>query len=421
MTSQNWLTDLQTQFPKPQPSFSSLAITNTIHVSFRPGMTDRGKLYVYFRKLKGFRLIGFYDTYCFVRFENKHYASAALSNPPFGSITLEPAKISYKVPYPQPQDNQVVSCMVLHITHLPPNSYKDEVESMFGVFEGLTSIQLHGKYGYAHFKTEMQAMQARTVLRAETNLVISFAKNSSRPIPTFENEKMKFEKGLPGSPNFDSFSRSSSSVLQESIDVPSFSQEYSNKLSSIQPSRSKVVANLNIGGAWPESPTSHPSPSLLSGISTPSSTYSEYPWSRRSSVDISQSGYHKFPSHDANFLDAGKYELASLYPNHRDIDQRNISTNDIQLHFLQLQLLEHAYQQQQLQNRRQIYFTESNSRYTNQNSVSKDQWDNSIEYSQRLENLTEAFAGAHLQDQTPPASNIWAPFQSKLPSFTYRV
>ncbi|KAJ1560598.1 hypothetical protein HK096_007972 [Nowakowskiella sp. JEL0078] len=398
-----------------------MAITDTIHVSYRPGMTDRGKLYAFFRKLKGFRLVGFYDSYCFVRFDNKHFASEALANPPFGSVTLEPAKISYSVPYPQPKDGQLVSCRALHITHLPPNSFKDEVESMFSVFEGLSSIQLHGKYGYAHFKTELQAMQARMILRAETNLVISFAKNAPRPVPSPDIENVRFENTLPiRSPTFDSYSSPNPSVKQKSMNLSSFSQEYSNNHSPMQVARNNLIDNLNIGGTWHESPASYPSPPPLTGISTPSSTYSEYPWSRRSSMDIAQSGYHKFPSNDASFLDAGSYEIASLYSNYRDMDKRNVSITEIQHQFLQLQLLEQAYQQQ-LQNRRQIYFADSNSRFPNQTPVAKERRDNSIDYSLYLETLTEAFAGTHLQDKTSPASKIWSPFQSKLPGFTNRI
>ncbi|KAI8809451.1 hypothetical protein BJ742DRAFT_238224 [Cladochytrium replicatum] len=175
---QCWPISASTLTPPGSPTTNS---TNTIHVAYRPQMTDRGELYIHFRKFPGFELIGFYDTFCFVRFADRHFAAIGVAqSAPFGCVTYEAAKLNYEVPYPQPQDDHLPPSTTLHVTHLPPNYTKDELQKIFGVFPGFAHVELHGKYGYAYFVDDTSSSKARVVLRAQTNLVVSFAKNSTR-------------------------------------------------------------------------------------------------------------------------------------------------------------------------------------------------------------------------------------------------
>ncbi|KAI8803536.1 hypothetical protein BJ742DRAFT_496921 [Cladochytrium replicatum] len=175
---QCWPTSASTLTPPGSPSSNN---TNTIHVAYRPQMTDRGELYAHFRTFPGFELIGFYDTFCFVRFADRHFAALGVAqSAPFGCVTYEAAKLNYEVPYPQPQDDHLPASTTLHVTHLPPNYAKEELQKIFRVFPGFLHIELHGKYGYAYFLDEISSSKARLVLRAQTNLVVSFAKNGTR-------------------------------------------------------------------------------------------------------------------------------------------------------------------------------------------------------------------------------------------------
>ncbi|KAJ3047616.1 hypothetical protein HK097_011386 [Rhizophlyctis rosea] len=115
--------------------------TKTLHVTFRPGVIDRGDLYLHFRKYPDSDLFAFYDHYCFVRFlDPKSTAEAFLMPIPHGITSLEAAKQAF---------------MRAHFL---------------------------GKYAYVYFDNEDHAGNARAKLRKETNLVISFAKNA----PPFE-------------------------------------------------------------------------------------------------------------------------------------------------------------------------------------------------------------------------------------------
>lgn len=50
----------------------------------------------------------------------------------------------------------------------------------------------YGKYGYAYFESEHYASVARHVLRSETNLVVSFAKNAPKPLSMAFSEQQNF-------------------------------------------------------------------------------------------------------------------------------------------------------------------------------------------------------------------------------------
>ncbi|KAI8585376.1 hypothetical protein BDZ88DRAFT_456024 [Geranomyces variabilis] len=162
------------QHPPPSPSTD----INTVHVAYRPGVTDRGHLYLHFRTYAGFELFAFYDHYCFVRFVNQDMARQALLMPsPEGIITLEPAQKNYRVPYPQPEEDSA-PCKAIHVTHLPTNYSKDEMCKVFRAFPGFLKVQFHGKYGYVFFEDGKSASTCWRTLRLETNLVVSYAKNA---------------------------------------------------------------------------------------------------------------------------------------------------------------------------------------------------------------------------------------------------
>ncbi|KAJ3152765.1 hypothetical protein HDU86_005524 [Geranomyces michiganensis] len=162
------------QHPPPSPSSN----INTVHVAYRPGVTDRGHLYLHFRTYAGFELFAFYDHYCFVRFVNQDMARQALLMPsPEGIITLEPAQKNYRVPYPQPEEDSA-PCKAIHVTHLPTNYSKDEMCKVFRAFPGFLKVQFHGKYGYVFFEDGKSASTCWRTLRLETNLVVSYAKNA---------------------------------------------------------------------------------------------------------------------------------------------------------------------------------------------------------------------------------------------------
>ena len=111
--------------------------TRTLHVGYNARQTDRAFLFEEFRRSKGFDLIGFYDRFCFVRFKTGEAATLAQSAvPPAGVTTFETAKQYYEVPYPQPDDDTRVPCRILHITHLPTNYTRNEIEKIFGLFQG---------------------------------------------------------------------------------------------------------------------------------------------------------------------------------------------------------------------------------------------------------------------------------------------
>ncbi|TPX36305.1 hypothetical protein SmJEL517_g01624 [Synchytrium microbalum] len=151
--------------------------TNTLHVTYDPRLTDRGDLYVTFRGLAGFELVGLYESYLFVRFETPVFAALALCKPrPVGVITYEAAKHRYTIPYPQPQDDNDGPCAVLHITHMPSGWTQVEMTKIFQLFDGFVRATFHEKYSYCHFLTHEAAARARKELRCSTNLVVSFAK-----------------------------------------------------------------------------------------------------------------------------------------------------------------------------------------------------------------------------------------------------
>ncbi|KAI8824362.1 uncharacterized protein EV422DRAFT_318034 [Fimicolochytrium jonesii] len=151
---------------------------NTLHIAYRPGVTDRGQLYLHFRTYAGFEMFAFYDHYCFVRFASTDFAREALMRRvPVGIITLEPAQKNYRVPYPQPEEETAPS-KAIHVTHLPTNYSKDEMCKVFRAFPGFLSMQFHGKYAYVFYESGMAASKCWITLRQETNLVVSYAKNA---------------------------------------------------------------------------------------------------------------------------------------------------------------------------------------------------------------------------------------------------
>jgi len=104
--------------------------TNTIHVSYCVETTDRGSLFLAFRELKGFDLLGFYHKYCFIRFTSVELAQESISTIKSlnltGLVSILPAKHAYNVPYPQPADS-FLSSSTLHVTHLPQAYTKIEM------------------------------------------------------------------------------------------------------------------------------------------------------------------------------------------------------------------------------------------------------------------------------------------------------
>ncbi|KAJ1552880.1 hypothetical protein HK405_009712 [Cladochytrium tenue] len=160
---------------------------DTVHLSFRPGSVDRGKLYSLLRKHAGFRVIGLYNNFVFAAFVSHAHAVECLKwcrTLPTG-IASELAKQSYTVPYPQPEDDPANLGIVdtIHLTHLPPNYTQDEMRSMCCWLDGFESMQFHGKYLYVRFAHASQAAEAREILRQETNLVVTFSHAKRAPPP----------------------------------------------------------------------------------------------------------------------------------------------------------------------------------------------------------------------------------------------
>ncbi|KAJ3043379.1 hypothetical protein HDV00_005077 [Rhizophlyctis rosea] len=164
-------------FPDPLRGRKHIG-TKTLHVTYRHTQTDRGELYLHFRKQPSFDLFAFYDNFCFVRFTDSMATAETLLAPqPPGIITLEAAKQVYVVPYPLPEDDPVAT-KILHATHLPTNYTDKEMEKVFKTFLGFMQAHFLGKYGYIYFDTEDHAGSARAKLRKETNIVVSYAKNA---------------------------------------------------------------------------------------------------------------------------------------------------------------------------------------------------------------------------------------------------
>lgn len=182
--------------------------TNTLHVAYRPSVTDRGELYMHFRTYPGFELFAFYDHFCFVRFITDDYARHALTLPaPVGVITLEAAKQRYRIPYPQPDDDNLPA-KVLHITHLPNNYTREEMLKVFNGFKGFVLASFHGKYAYVQFDSEESAAEIWTILRTSTNLVISYARNMVRADDHVGNSGLNTDDLVSSSSSFSSSSQS---------------------------------------------------------------------------------------------------------------------------------------------------------------------------------------------------------------------
>ncbi len=107
--------------------------TRTLHISFEH--IDRADVFLYCRQWHGFELLAFYDKFCFVRFHTPQSATAALLGPKREGMTLEAAKHTYELPYPQPEE-PFIFCSVLHVTHLPANYTRIEMGKMFSWLEG---------------------------------------------------------------------------------------------------------------------------------------------------------------------------------------------------------------------------------------------------------------------------------------------
>lgn len=65
-----------------------------------------------------------------------------------------------------------------------------------------TEAHFYGKYGYSYFDTELNASHARQVLRAETNLVVSFAKSAPRPVSSTDLSASPSEESQAPTPRF---------------------------------------------------------------------------------------------------------------------------------------------------------------------------------------------------------------------------
>ncbi|KAJ3078099.1 hypothetical protein HK102_004737, partial [Quaeritorhiza haematococci] len=215
------MTIMQVQAPMPVK-----VPTSTLHVAYNPRLTDRGDMFLHFRGFDGFDLIAFYDKFCFVRFRDPDSAARVLAMPPLNGVTTyDAAKQSYEVPYPQPEDGRV-PCKVLHVTHLPTSYTKQEMAKIFGIFEGFLEAHFYGKYGYAYFTSERAAAQSRNILRHETNLVVSFAKNAPKPLNDVKtgHHDMPRDAGQPSLEIFGLYSKHAS-LLQmrasnEGLDIP---------------------------------------------------------------------------------------------------------------------------------------------------------------------------------------------------------
>src|SRR5690606_16645721 len=95
------------------------------------------EIYLHFRKFPKFELVGFYDQYCFIKFESPTATADALLRPtPRGILSLEAAKQAYEVPYPQPDEEGSAVSSVLHVTHLPNNYSVGEMIKIFHTFQG---------------------------------------------------------------------------------------------------------------------------------------------------------------------------------------------------------------------------------------------------------------------------------------------
>ncbi|KAI9353725.1 hypothetical protein BDR26DRAFT_13113 [Obelidium mucronatum] len=168
---------------------------DTLHVAYQPQRIHRGHVFVFLRRLRGFSLVGgfvfaarmltkplaaFYLSFVFVVFDDAAAAAAAalLVRCVPGIAAVDFAKQRYTVPYPQPDDSdETRACPnVVHVTHLPPNYAKEEILAMVQDFAGFRSIQFYGKYCYATFDNHKSASIARSDLRSQTNLVVTFAK-----------------------------------------------------------------------------------------------------------------------------------------------------------------------------------------------------------------------------------------------------
>ncbi|KAI8845871.1 hypothetical protein BJ741DRAFT_586009 [Chytriomyces cf. hyalinus JEL632] len=152
-------------------------MADTLHIVFNPLRIHRGNLFALIRRLPAFKRIGFY-AFVFAVFDSHSAAAnaASLLAAVPGISTVEYAKNTYHVPYPQPPDTDSPSTNVIHLTHLPPNYTRDELFVLCSDFDGFQSIQFYGKYCYARFVTHQCAYLAWSSLRQETNLVVTFAK-----------------------------------------------------------------------------------------------------------------------------------------------------------------------------------------------------------------------------------------------------
>ncbi|KAJ3403433.1 hypothetical protein HDU80_004184 [Chytriomyces hyalinus] len=152
-------------------------MADTLHIVFNPLRIHRGNLFALIRRLPAFKRIGFY-AFVFAVFDSHSAAAnaASLLAAVPGISTVEYAKNTYHVPYPQPRDTDSPSTNVIHLTHLPPNYTRDELFVLCSDFDGFQSIQFYGKYCYARFVTHQCAYLAWSSLRQETNLVVTFAK-----------------------------------------------------------------------------------------------------------------------------------------------------------------------------------------------------------------------------------------------------
>ncbi|KAJ3281180.1 hypothetical protein HDU79_011034 [Rhizoclosmatium sp. JEL0117] len=208
---------------------------DTLHVSFAAPRIHRGNLFVLLRRLGGFSLIGFYAGFVFAVFRSDDDAAlaAAVVGAVPGVLSVDCAKQTYSVPYPQPDDAEEAGLnpCVIHITHLPPNYAKEELLVMCQDLLGFKSVQFYGKYCYATFATHNDATAARFILRKQTNLVVTFAK----PKPVLEaasiNSLTQSDMRLEISFGFSTGSTGSSgSVTSLSNDVSAYQEALANKL-----------------------------------------------------------------------------------------------------------------------------------------------------------------------------------------------
>ncbi|KAJ3113406.1 hypothetical protein HDU96_003416 [Phlyctochytrium bullatum] len=188
-------------------------VLNCVTTTLPSGTVNRGALYHSMRAVEGFKLMGFYYNYVFCTFEDLQQSSlemqAGLRFAPLCSVEL--ARHTYCVPYPQPDDSDMEPSNTLHVTHLPQSYAKEELVSIGLGFPGyiiarfwtltgglsFEGIKFFPKYCYFTFRDIQSATSARKILREETNLVVSFAKVRRHGLVEPTTDETPYSKCMP--------------------------------------------------------------------------------------------------------------------------------------------------------------------------------------------------------------------------------